>query len=367
MFQTYFHKLHKWLGLISGLFVFFLSFTGSLYVFQDPIEDYFNREIVFVKAQDKKVPVDSILHRFQQEYEKPLNQVFIFPSPKRAYMLEVIYQSGLRTKFYANPYTGEILGERSFKIASIFSLILKAHRSFLLPKGGVILSGLMTGIFCLSLITGLVINWNRGARIEKASRKFSKKIIRFHSRVGFLGSIFLLIMGLSGVYLAFTGVQNFAFNLLDGSGPHFKDPSLVMKVPASEDRYSYMHLSVDVCLEEAEKAFPYHSSSLRMVRLAKDTEHPLIITGFNRNNPLGLSVRERAYFSDKGILYHKEDASSLTSGQSLHAVISQIHTGAMYGWPSMIFYFILSLLGMLIPLSGILLFFSKPKKSTPYS
>ena len=46
-FKKGIRKIHLWLGLSSGLLVFIIAITGSLYAFQEEITNYLREDVLF--------------------------------------------------------------------------------------------------------------------------------------------------------------------------------------------------------------------------------------------------------------------------------------------------------------------------------
>src|SRR5687767_11490452 len=61
------YKIHKWCGLLAGIFILVLGFTGSILVFHDTLEAYEHQEIWQVK-NSQPVSIDAAYKTINQTY-----------------------------------------------------------------------------------------------------------------------------------------------------------------------------------------------------------------------------------------------------------------------------------------------------------
>ena len=62
--------LHRWLGIISGMVVFFVAITGSLYVFEEEARYIFQKKYFYVVApnQGKKLSMNILLSKLTNDH-----------------------------------------------------------------------------------------------------------------------------------------------------------------------------------------------------------------------------------------------------------------------------------------------------------
>src|SRR6478736_3306834 len=151
--------LHKWLGLISGLIVFIVSITGSVFCFHDEIKDITRKEWRLVESENKPFVAPSILR------EKALTIIPKSTSGMVAYhgknRSAVAYAENSKGEFlvYFNPYSGKHLKTENHD-EDFFVIVEHLHKYLLLPKKiGKQIVGISTIIFVFMMISGLVQWW----------------------------------------------------------------------------------------------------------------------------------------------------------------------------------------------------------------
>ena len=132
--------LHLWLGLVSGLIVFIIAFTGCIYCFQKEITSL-TQPYQFVKAEEKPYTSPSVLKKIAEQKQfgdkagKPGSVISGVQYPGRGKAAVASYRDK-RTGFmqiYMNPYTGEILKVKALE-KDFFRIILEGHFQLWLPR-----------------------------------------------------------------------------------------------------------------------------------------------------------------------------------------------------------------------------------------
>nr|WP_286778900.1 MULTISPECIES: PepSY-associated TM helix domain-containing protein [Sphingobacterium] len=89
MFKTVILWLHKWLGIITGVVVFILSLTGSIYTFQDELKLWAYPEKYFISDttihSKTPLPLSTLLDSSQKSLKKnqKITRVDLYPSKNR--------------------------------------------------------------------------------------------------------------------------------------------------------------------------------------------------------------------------------------------------------------------------------------------
>ncbi|MFE2862606.1 PepSY domain-containing protein, partial [Sphingobacterium multivorum] len=92
MFKTVILWLHKWLGIITGVVVFILSLTGSIYTFQDELKLWAYPEKYFISDttihSKTPLPLSTLLDSSQKSLKKnqKITRVDLYPSKNRTWV-----------------------------------------------------------------------------------------------------------------------------------------------------------------------------------------------------------------------------------------------------------------------------------------
>src|SRR5690625_1126940 len=59
MTKRFLLSIHKWLGLIAGIFILIIGLIGSVMVFDDEIEHFIQRDVIYLPDSDQPVCLDA--------------------------------------------------------------------------------------------------------------------------------------------------------------------------------------------------------------------------------------------------------------------------------------------------------------------
>jgi len=169
-------KLHRYIGLSLALFLIVIAATGSVIAFYDDLERSFNARMRVVAPQDKGWSVrDALAIRAQLEAQDPRSHVFSLQFPQKPdeslfsrVMPAIDPQSGKTypidyDQVFANPYTGERLGQRTIGEATLnpeglLSFLYYLHYALIFPLGlGIVLIGALGLIWAFESIAGFYL------------------------------------------------------------------------------------------------------------------------------------------------------------------------------------------------------------------
>ncbi len=217
-------QVHLWTGLGAGLYIVVISLSGSAIVFR--------REIARLAWTSPRVAItgrmltrDEIAAAARKAYPRfEVVQVALPRKPDRA--AEVLLARGQRRRERAfNPYTGQDLGEIGTDEPKLMSWLVQLHDDLLGGQTGRLVNGAGAIVLTVLSLTGLFIWWPGLSRwkrslIVRRGVGWARFTWDLHSAIGFWLFLFVLMWGVSGIYLAFP--QPFT-DLLDYLQPF--DPS----------------------------------------------------------------------------------------------------------------------------------------------
>ena len=241
-------QVHLWLGLGIGLYVVVLSVTGSLLVYRNELDRYLATPHAVFDEKARPMNADELRAVAQRAY--PGWQVTDvtegrttrriggrggpgggprgagrgrgnrLPDPTASITVE---RDGERKDRLFNPYTGQDLGDSTTEGQFFILWTVRLHDELLLDRpDGPWWNGLLSLIFTLLVITGLVVWWpgvtrwkrSLGVKWNAGWRRFNWDL---HSALGFWLFLFMLMWGVSGWYL---GMPEPLTDLVE----HFSDP-----------------------------------------------------------------------------------------------------------------------------------------------
>ncbi|MEH2338623.1 PepSY-associated TM helix domain-containing protein [Nostoc sp.] len=209
--------LHRYLGLIVGLVLIIIGFTGSMLVFEKEINQFLiSQQFGQVIPQEQRLPLESVLETVKTAYtsQPDLKLLGINSLPDSHTLDRVFLQSpdDKRTEVFVNPYTGKIMGARQSE-NTLFGLIFKLHYQLLAGDIGTIIVGIVGLLLFILCITGIILwpGWNRLMAGFKIKWNAHIKRVNFdlHKVAGIVTAVFLTM-------IAFTG---FCWNFYDFTKP----------------------------------------------------------------------------------------------------------------------------------------------------
>jgi uncharacterized iron-regulated membrane protein len=341
--RKFFNDIHLWFGVASGLVLFVVCLSGTIYTFRHEVEHALEPEKYAIEVTDseQKPDIDLILNKLSDSLGV-VSSVTLRADHESSYEFNIKTSPKDRrgTNFYVDPYSGKILGQSGGAVSDFFFTMMKLHRWLLIGDVGKVIVGISTIIFFFLILTGLVIwfpkkikNWKQGLKI-KWSGNWKRINHDLHNSLGFYSAILLLIMALTGLCWSFdwyrTGLGNVIGTKIFNRGGGEK-----IEVAVPEDSTL---VSTQTLLLTAQNEFglPYDyrisfgRSSTDPVNISKYNTGFFAFSGSDQMviNPYSAEVLAINRFSDKPF------------NEKISSSIKPLHTGEIFGLFSKILYFI---------------------------
>lgn len=275
--RRFFYNLHLWLGVVSGLILFIVCFSGTLYVFRNEARELASPEQFYVEATDaQRLSADEIVAKVEAARPgKKVGSLTIPESPTRtvAAVLQNAPKKGDKAEksggqdgksekngekpqksekasgkgdgknapkgggkprgetVYVDPYTGEIVGDGKTPVDEFFGSVMKLHRWLWFPTEiGRPIVGVATIIYVVLSLVGLILwlprtaaAWRRKATWKLAFNVRFRRggwplVFDLHNALGFYTLLPALILALTGLCWSFGWYRDAAGSLL-GEAP----------------------------------------------------------------------------------------------------------------------------------------------------
>ncbi len=358
--------IHEWLGLTSGLIVFIVALSGTIFVFCDEVIDVAGGAAKYVAVPDnaKKLPYEALLHRFKKNY--PNRGVFYFDdfkSPERSFRIASHLKGKDFTHTYVNPYSGEIL-RSSKSYWFFFYLAAKIHSAILLGKTGQTIVGISTIIFFFELLTGLVLwfpkKWNKKARQAsftiKKGTKWKKKVYDLHKVLGFYALIPALLITVTGLIMSFKTINDATQHIFGGA----PDGHEAMKQYYPKFAENKSMKPIDTIINKLYSLYP----EAKQIRLGYPYgKKPMAHFQGVVAQEIGLKTWKKGEM----VLIDRYKGQIITLPKSLHnhEVIEQtvfdLHSGFWLGKTGKIITFMIGLICTSLPVTGFIFWLSRKK------
>ena len=200
-------QVHLWTGLILALYVLVMSLTGAVLIYRRELAKVFSSSPHIVAGSGPRLTTDELKQaaaRAHPGYE--VNRVFESRNPNQPVELWLERGSKKIQRLF-NPFTGADLGDPLRPGFRLVLWLVDLHDNLLSGRMGHSANGVGGACVTLVCLSGIIIwwpgidKWRRSLMVDwKAnSRSFNWSL---HSALGFWSLAFILMWGISGIYLA---------------------------------------------------------------------------------------------------------------------------------------------------------------------
>ncbi|MGQ1890333.1 PepSY-associated TM helix domain-containing protein [Thermophagus sp. OGC60D27] len=376
MIKKIIFQIHLWLGLLSGIVVFIVSITGSLYVFQPEITALQRRDAIYADHPNNQKPLSQ-----QQLWEKareafPENEeiswVNIYNDPRKNQIFysyasnpDALTYFGYIDHYraiYLNPYTGKVEKVYNEK-TNFFNIIKFLHWSLLFKTSiGQPIVGWATLIFVVLLITGLVLWWPRSFRAVKnifiirwqKTTGWYKRFYDLHNVLGFWSFLAALIIALTGMVWAFKWFQAAVYVAAAGT-----TTPPIQSHAVSEPGLIRVVSPLDKALATAKERY----SDAAAFRVTPPSDSTSVINFYVQQKEGVYYINHQLQFDQySGELLAARNHEEKNAGEKLLHANYDIHTGAILGLPGKILAFIVSLIAASLPITGFMMWWKRTRK-----
>ncbi len=367
-----------WLGLLSSVVITVVCLSGSIYAFKSQIENLINSDLVYNNSQHKQsFNIDVIALNFEKKYGKP-TLILIPENLNKNIFISSRSKNILGTEVYYHRYTGEFLGIKSRTTTSFFEFILDIHRFLLMDELGKTINGISILIFVFLLFSGFIL-W-----LPKKLKSFKKNLVikwdaRFyrinydlHRILGLYSLIILFFIAITGLYVSFHWVKNTIIVGLGGDSIIISENNIALQKSLSdsfnkvlndlsreENTASLKRVSLTTIINKTDSVFNYEGNMI--IKLPTSEIKKTVITKMNTDNLIGFNFPDIVEYSLNGKINNLYLFKKLKLHQQFKAIAKPLHTGEILGLPSIILYFVISLIGTSLPITGFIIWWKKIK------
>lgn len=344
------YALHSWAGVVTGLLLFVICFSGAIVVFKNEIDLWANPSLKAFPHVEQHIGPDAVLQSLESRYPhlKPESMFapdevipvwFVFAKSK---------EGEGRTKLAARADTGEIIGPVDSELGQFFRLLhvflffgprwivgfLGVAMLFLIASGFVIHRKIIKELF--------TVRWRRSFRLTGSD---------LHKSLGVWALGFHILIAFTGAWLGLEPVVVRAYSYVSGAPPK---PPTVMKEKAKAEQST--RVSIDALIVRAENDI----SGFKMKRLAlRDVNGVLTVSFFGSVDNLLFNNVQIIYQGDQ--LKEKRDPRALGFWSQFNGLMEPLHFGDFGGLTLKWLYFFVGMSPALLSLSGTLLWIERRK------
>ncbi|MFP3832195.1 PepSY-associated TM helix domain-containing protein [Chryseobacterium sp. SIMBA_028] len=370
---------HLWLGLLSSIIVFVVCLTGCLYAFKNQITDFSNRDKVYIRSSSKQIKSPDQIQSELLKDGKELTSLLMPDDTGRSYVVGY-REKQLDKATYYNQYTGKILGQPDVGSSRFFEIVLDIHRNLMMGNVGRQILGAGVLMFCVLLVSGFILWLPKKLKFLKQGltvmfkAKFQRLNYDLHNTLGFYTFLILFFIAITGLYVTYPWVKNGLIVSLGGAsidniskdneseddafGGLLED--MLQKQDEKKNLKNSESASIDKILKLADQQLPYTATT--SIELPNKENPRYVVIKTNTQNLLGMMLPDEVTFDKTGVFKTKELFSDKPLNKQFTALAKPLHTGEIMGLPSIILYFIVSLIGCSLPITGFLIWWHRFRK-----
>ena len=318
---------HAWMGLITGICMVLVGFSGAIAVFKNEIERLVTPE-ARAKPSSAQVSIDEIVANLAYTYpEHKPSTLYPQSGPRWAHSAYIVDTNGARFRVFIDPQSGEVTKKYLAKgyTQSISYFLRQFHVRLLMGSWGRVFVGVFGVTLFLSAVTGLYIyrNWIKSLfqlRRDVAQRIFHSDL---HKVIGFWSLVFILIVAFTGAVL---GLENLYHRARSEWYPKAKPKPIVV---SEEKLASYgtnpQPLPVSQLLEASVQHFP--NMEPLVVSFPTKPEQLVVVYGDHRH-ALIASGKSRVYLDPySGEVLKADDARKASTASKIYNTFDPLHFG----------------------------------------
>jgi uncharacterized iron-regulated membrane protein len=336
---------HLVAGLLSGLVIAVMCFTGTVLAFEKEIVAWSERDARRVAPPTDGAPpldVSELTARFTAARPHLVPTAITFSSDPRA---AVTFATARAGAFFVDPYTGEVRQPQSRAVAGFMQTMLTWHRYLgqTAEKSrpvGKLVNGICNLAFFVLAVTGLYLwmprQWSWSAvrptiwfRQNAAGRA---RDFNWHNTIGFWTAPILIVLTLSAVPISFRWGGELLYTLtgtpLPASGPQSSGappPAAVVPAPPADSK----PLAPDTWVAHAKQLLPaWQTLALRPLAGAGA---PAVITVREHGSWPRTATTTLQYDPFTGKLLRRDGYAELSAARQIRAWTRFLHTGEAVG------------------------------------
>ncbi|MFT3784460.1 MAG: PepSY-associated TM helix domain-containing protein [Nibricoccus sp.] len=241
--------VHLAAGLLAGVVIAVMSFTGAALAFEKELVSWSERDVRHVEIPNQsaqRVPLKEVLERMRElQPEARPSGITVYAEPSAAIAISI----GRDSVYYANPYTADIHKPQSSRVRDFMHLMESWHR-FLGLGGestrpiGKAITGACNLAFCFLALSGLFLWWPRNWswRGLKAVAVFNFRLLgrardfNWHNSVGLWTAPILIVLTLTAIPMSYRWGNALVYRItgteppsqVRGSVPNASSPGLTI-------------------------------------------------------------------------------------------------------------------------------------------
>lgn len=355
-----FRKIHLWLSVPFGLIISIICLTGAALVFEREINDAINSHLYEIEPPENARALDiaTIAHRVSEQVDDSLSIASIIIPAEKDRSYQVTFSNLRKRSLCVNQYTGEVLGWPESH--PFFQTMRQLHRWLMdvPPKkgdktAGKTIVGVSTLVMAIILLSGLVVWWPKNRKTLKhrlrvsCTKGWRRLWYDSHVALGFYSTLVLLVMALTGLTWSFGWYRTAVYGMFGADTQKQSHARADNNGKAGKTKAGKPQADYTAWDKAARNIAALYSGDYSSITIANGTAQ------VSKNGEGYLRHVDKLTFNTKDGLVESITTWGETPREAkLKGWFYAFHTGAWGGPITKVIYFIMALIGAILPLTG---------------
>ena len=351
-----FLQIHRWVGLLTGLYIVFVSLTGALLVWRIDLQRFAYPTLFTPSRPGAIVDAETVLASVRAAYPRHHVSGVDAPTTSRPTYLAYATQGNAFATILADPVTGRVLGELPDRGAT--STLQQLHFNLLGGRRGRVINGIGAIVLLTMSVTGIVIWWPTRSQWLRVfvvdTRRPWRIVIRdLHGAIGICTVVFIAMWAVTGGAFAFPST----FRSLIGSF----SPLTIARPPSSAAPQGRAPLAWNDLLARARRVVPDQHVA-RVVIPFGERDPFLVMFSPSATRAAGANLTS-IYLDQYSGEVLPESTNARTAGDVVMAWMAPLHVGNFAGTATKIAWTLAALAPMLLFVTGVVMWWPATKNT----
>lgn len=212
-------RVHTWIALFLGLYIWMLSVTGSVIVFRRELNQWLVPRAV-ASTEGERLTGEELRFAIERVYTRHTVLEVREPSNIERPVYVGLERGGERDDRYFDPYSSRDMGSTYPDVLRVVEWLVDLHDNLLAGPEGRTVNGIGGAFVIVLIVSGVVVWWPGWRRVGRslaigrpeASRRFAWQI---HNAFGIYCFALLFVWAFTAVYFAFPAAFERGIDFLD--------------------------------------------------------------------------------------------------------------------------------------------------------
>ncbi|MBD9391752.1 PepSY domain-containing protein [Acidovorax sp. ACV01] len=194
--------LHSWAGIVTGLLMFIVCFSGAVVVFKNEIDLWANPSLAQLPRSDKPASLDAVLTQLHTRYPGATVETIALPDAVNPSYFAFVRERGApastRTKVALRSDTGAVVGPVDSQLGQYLRML---HVFLFFGPRWIV--GFLGAAMLVLIVTGIVIHRKILAELftQRWGRSFRVVMSDLHKSAGIWGLFFHILIATTGAWM----------------------------------------------------------------------------------------------------------------------------------------------------------------------